>query len=305
MAVHLGFSTKVQKMSIKDVPFGKIGGGALWMAEGVDVVCCGVPSCFLCQILAPGEDDASYYRYLYIFQCLSCKLPQVVRCQLHRENPFIQEVTEESKQGEEELVDDWNTESTPSDILKLLDKPIEPQVLPDISIEVLEEDQKLTAIVNSLYSLNLKNEMEIREFYESMEGGVESAGEEKMVDSNEEDEDDDDIGIEEMEMEGKEKRDVAFDTMRWFVSYNLKNPVIRYCKGGKLLWYSDKDRPEVNPSRCKCGLLKAFECQVLPGIIGLINDENVEFGGLYIFTCPASCNQGYSVFEQALYHPSL
>lgn len=300
MAVHLGFSTKVQKISIKNVPFGKIGDRPLWMAEPVDVVCCGVPSCFLCQILAPGEDDASYYRYLYIFQCLACKLPQVVRCQLHRENPHIQEIPEESK----DPIDDWNTDSTPSEILKLLEKPVETQELPDIGLEILEEDQKLTTIVNSLYSLNLKNEDEIREFYESMEGGVESAGEEKIVDSNEDDEDDD-IGSEEMEMEGKEKRDVAFDAMRWFVSYNLKNPVIRYSKGGKLLWYSDKDRPEVIPEKCKCGLLRTFECQILPGIIGLVGEENVDFGGIYVFTCPASCNLGYFVFEQVFYHPSL
>lgn len=299
MAVHLGFPCKVPKICVSDVPLGKIGDEPLWMAQRVEVVCCGMDSVFICQILAPGEEDRTYYRYIYVFQCVSCKLPQAVRCQLHKENPYIREIVEESKDPE----DDWNTDTNSEQILKLLQAPSATEELQDLSLEILEEDHKQTQIINSLFSLNLKDEESVREFYENMEGGVESAGEEKINDSN--DEEDDDIGVEDLEVEGKSRRDVAFDTMKWFISCNFKNPVVRYSKGGCLFWYSDSERPEIRPGKCGCGAVRVFECQVLPGIIGLVGNEGVEFGGIYVFTCPASCDQGYSVFEQAFYQPSL
>lgn len=301
MAVHLGFPCKVPKIRICDVPLGKIGDEPLWMSQPVDVVCCGMRSVFICQVLAPGDDDRTYYRYLYVFQCTSCKLPQVVRCQLHKQNLYIREIVEESK----DPLDDWNTDSNSEQILKLLQSPSTTEELQDLTLEVLEEDHKQTQIIKSLSTLNLKDEESIREFYETMEGGVESAGEEKINDSNEDEDDDDDIGLEEIEMEGRARRDVAFDTMKWFISCNFKNPVVRYSRGGCLLWYSDCDRPEISPGKCACGAVRVFECQVLPGIIGLIGNEDVEFGGIYVFTCPVSCDQGYFVFEQAFYQPSL
>ena len=310
MAVHLGFPVKSAKLTLAQVPMGKIGGQALWLTEPQEVLCCASPCVFLCQILAPGDEDSAYFRYLYVFQCLNCKLPKVIRQQLSRINSVLTD--EEEVKGIEAGVDkvkekveddDWNSEPSSEVILGLLDKTQEKKEnvdLVDLGIDVFEEDGKVTDIINRLFTLDLKSDFEVSELYEAMEGGVESAGEEKI--SNSQDEDDDDIGEEDMENENKATRDVSFDTLRYFSNYHLKPPVIRYCKSGRPLWYSDKDRPDLLRSQCPCGSARIFECQILPQLISMLGDSQVDFGSIYVYTCPTSCS--VSTEEQGFYHPS-
>lgn len=310
MAVHLGFPVKSAKLTLAQVPMGKIGGQVLWLTEPQEVVCCAGPCVFLCQILAPGDDDYAYFRYLYVFQCTNCKSPKVIRQQLHRVNSVLTDEEEiKGNEGGDEKVkekvedDDWNSEPSSEVILGLLEKTQEKKEnveLVDLGIEVFEEDSKVTGIINRLFTLDLKNDYEVAEFYETMEGGVESAGEEKI--SNSQDEDDDDIGEDEMEAENKSTRDVSFDALRYFSNYHLKPPIIRYSKSGRPLWYSDKDRPDLQPARCACGSVRSFECQVLPQLISMLGESQADFGSLYIYTCPSSC--AVSTEEQGFYHPS-
>jgi pre-rRNA-processing protein TSR4 len=235
-------------------------------------------------------------------------------------NPFIKdpEDLEKTEKFEElkstpsisseafEASDDWNTEVDSDKLLNLLSSNPEPKdskPLIDLSLEIFEEDKKITEVINELFTLDVKNEGLVNEFYENMEGGVESAGEEKICNSQEDD--DEDIGEDEMENENKSTRDVAFDTLRWFSNFHLKSPVVRYCRGGRPLWYSDKERPLIVIEKCPCGVQRTFECQVLPQMASVIKDENVEFGSIYVYTCPNSCSVQGNCFEQAFYQPSL
>ena len=171
----------------------------------------------------------------------------------------------------------------------------------DVEVEIYEEDSKITEIVNKLYDINSKNDLEVNELYELMEGGVESANEEKISQESEENIDDD---LDEL-AEDKGSKDISFDVFRWFNNFFTKSPCIRYGRGILPLWYSDKDRPQIIPSLCSCGLLRTFECQILPQIIVKVPESNLDFGSIFVYTCPVSCDiQGYAV-EQAFFQPSL
>lgn len=297
MAVHLGFAKKSSRLEISQTPMGKIGGEPLWFQKNFQAICCGVNSNFICQIFAPGEEDQAYYRYLYVFQCPSCRLPLAFRDQLRKNSEFFAEP--EERKAEDEC-DDWNTETNTETLINLLEKPESTVVLSDLTLEVYEEDPAATHVINKLFGVDLGNNMATEELYELMEGGDESAGEEKI--SQEEDDDDDDL---EEIAEGNRDKDVSFDVFKWHSSFTAKCPVIRYCRNSCPLWYSDKERPQFNPGACRCGAIRNFEFQVLPQIIPAIGNLELDFGSIYVFTCPAHCEINEIVQEESFYQPSL
>lgn len=295
MAVHLGFPKKTPKLNIGQVPLGKIGGEPLWLFDNFSPSCCGIPSLFILQVLAPGEDLFSYYRYLYIFQCPGCKSPSVYRGQLSKENPYFSE--EEQKIP---IEDDWNAETTNEAIEELLETPDTIAEFCDVAVEIFEEDSKVTEVIKRLFKVDLRNQLEIGDLIEFMEGGVESNSEEKM--SQEDDDDDEDFDD---FAEDIASRDVSFEVFRWFHGFHAKSPVVRYGKNMIPLWYSDKNRPILSPNPCHCGKIRVLECQILPQVIASIPGYDLDFGEIFIYTCPNSCMiQGY-VAEEAFYQPSL
>ena len=299
MAVHLGFPKRSPRLTIAQVPLGKIGGEPIWLREPLSVMCCEVPSHFICQILAPGDEEQAYYRYLYFFQCPHCKSPSVYRAQLGKRNQFFSEEEEQKIPAE----DDWNTDTPTETIENLLVSPEVQENYCDICMEIFEEDPKVTEVARKLFTADLRNELVVTDVLESMEGNVESFSEEKISQGDEE-EDDDDDDLEEF-AEDKANRDVSFEVFRWFNDFHTRSPVIRYGRNVVPLWYSDRDRPGLVPSPCQCGAMRTFECQILPQIITAIKGYELDFGGIFTYTCPNSCEvQGYAV-EEAFYQPSL
>lgn len=301
MAVHLGFPKRSVKLEISQVPMGKIGGEPLWLIPNPNLQCCNQSPSFICQIFAPGDHDYNYYRYLYLFQCTSCKTCSVYRAQTSKANELIQEI-EETKAPNQEI-DDWNTETNTEDIISLLEKKEQKEILEDFSIEIFEEDTKVTEVINKLYTLNTKDDVVVSDFYEQMEGGVESASEEKISNSIEDD-DADEEDFDELEQENKTNRDVSFDALRWFSNFHNKTPVVRYGKDALPMWYSDKERPQIVESVCPCGSLRKFEFQVLASILNYVGNPDVEFGTLIVYSCPKACDSGNFVQEDVFFQPS-
>ena len=95
----------------------------------------------------------------------------------------------------------------------------------DTCIDIFEEDAHVTEVVNKLYVTNIKNELEVTELYEFMEGGFESASEEKISQGEDDDGEDEELGD---IAENKANRDISFDVFRWFNNSTSKSPVIRY-----------------------------------------------------------------------------
>lgn len=292
MAVHLGFPKNAEKIDLSLVPLGKIGGDPLWLGEDLEVKCCEIPSMFICQLLAPGEEDFCYYRYLYAFQCPVCLLPSVYRGQLPKSNQLIQEETKS------EALDDWNVEASTENIMDLLSTPVAPANYSDITFDIYQEDYKVTEIARKLFYMDVKNEASVNDIYELIEGGNESFNEEK-ISQDESDDIDDDI------VEDKTDRDVSFDAFKWFSNFTLKSPCVRYGRDSVPFWYSDAHRPVLANTLCSCGLVRTFECQILPQIISYVRAYDLDFGTILIYTCPRSCVSGLYVKEQAYYQPSM
>lgn len=82
-----------------------------------------------------------------------------------------------------------------------------------------------------------------------------------------------------------------------------KDQILRYArwKTGEELFFSDKNRPNVLETipRCpSCDGSRAFEFQIMPQLLSYLNVEDIpglveiDWGGLYIYTCINSCNNG-------------
>lgn len=169
-------------------------------------------------------------------------------------------------------------------------------------MEIFEEDSKMTEVINRLNRVDSKVETQVCELIELMEGGVESAGEEKISNSAEEDDEEEFDELEERNLKG---RDLSFDVLRWVSAFNVKTPVVRYGRNAEVLWYSDKERPEIRPGMCGCGSVRTFECQILPQIITMVTEGELDFGMIFVFTCPAECDISGLVAEEAFYQPSM
>ncbi|ESO08927.1 hypothetical protein HELRODRAFT_190664 [Helobdella robusta] len=76
--------------------------------------------------------------------------------------------------------------------------------------------------------------------------------------------------------------------------------IIRYSYKGKPLYYNKPIKPDEIP-KCECGCSREFEVQLLPTIINYLAVvcteekrttpifENVDFGSVYVYTCPRNC----------------
>ena len=288
MAVHIGVPVRCGEMSISDLPLGKVGGQPMNLLEEPLQVECHGPAVFICQIYAPGNTEASCFRYLYVFQCAECKSAFVYRAQLPSNTSGL---TEEPK------ADDWNEETKDTDLLEMLSSS-QTQKKSNFALEVYQESSEVTQVINRLYGLDLKNESEVQSLYEMMDLGVE-----QEVSSEEDEEGMDDL-IKEMEKKARAERDVSFDVLK-FSSDLEHNECIRYSRGGVPLWYSDSNRPNTQVPPCECGSERTFEFQVLPQVLGFVGNLDLEFGTLLIYTCQADCSITNYTPETILIQSSL
>ena len=82
-----------------------------------------------------------------------------------------------------------------------------------------------------------------------------------------------------------------------------EDQILRYARWqpGEELFCSDTNRPNVLETIPKCPYcngLRQFEFQIMPQLLSYLNIENVtgpgeiDWGGLYIYTCVNSCGYG-------------
>ncbi|XP_055605780.1 programmed cell death protein 2 [Uranotaenia lowii] len=323
--VDLGFLEPCEQEWLLTSPFfrSKVGGRPAWLElknlpGPKELLCdeCGEPCIFLCQVYAPLEDkDSCFHRTIFVFVCLkaSCYQPnvnkniKVFRSQLPRRNDYYdfnppnedqppaapakplsvsghpplcvvcgcrgpQQCSQCRKVNYCGVVHqriDWKNghkagcgkvEGTSSaDILF-------PQQEIITEAEEIEPEEKLSEAENE------KKQME--EYEKLMKEG--KTGELSELSESE------------LDKYSEQIEDKQFDKFKKIIS-SYPEQVLRYDRKSKPLWISNIVPKEI-PVCELCGRQRVFEFQIMPQLLISLNNENIDWGVLAIYTCVESCD---------------
>ena len=102
--------------------------------------------------------------------------------------------------------------------------------------------------------------------------------------------------------EPEEKKDKVFEK---FLRVTKRAPkqVVRYSRGGKPLWVSDKEAAENIPNCELCHGPRIFEFQIMPQLLASLkldelNGDSVDWGTLAIFSCQKSCGSTFPAYKK-------
>ncbi|KAF5286043.1 hypothetical protein FQR65_LT12978 [Abscondita terminalis] len=310
--VDLGFAEEGESWKLESRLFpSKIGGKPAWLElENLpsvqDLQCdnCHQQMIFLCQIYAPYEEDENnFHRTLFIFICRNPKCSQrnvnnnmkVFRSSLPRINKFYS--------------------AQPS-----LEEP-------DINFSVSKCKCKITYCCRQHQVADWKNG------HKEMCGSIkECTTQSKMLFKEYElvigEEDLEDHGVDESEALNEFKRlqsegkigtmvdasdvdleahsfvdqDPAFSKFRKRIS-KIEDQVLRYERDGEPLWIASDPKPTEIPCCEHCHGRRRFEFQVMPQMLSVLQENELDWGVLLVYTCKNSCtdSNGYKqefIFRQ-------
>ncbi|XP_011873113.1 PREDICTED: programmed cell death protein 2-like [Vollenhovia emeryi] len=321
MAVDLGFVEKCESWRLESRFFpSKAGGKPAWIdlrniPARSDLECdyCGNPCVFLCQIYAPYEEDAgAFHRTVYVFVCKNadCCRPnqsgnlRVFRSQLSRVNDFYpaEPPVEQEDWGTDIDVSRWTKTChvcgilAPShcgkckvvnyccrvhqvydwknghkDVCGVEARNCSSFLFPEYEI-VMESD-------DAAKEADLKSEQKEMDKYNAMvQDG--RAGTFQHEDVN------DDL----LQMASEEK-DETFAEFRMKMD-NYPDQILRYDRGGKVLYISSHNRITDVPKCPECNGDRQFEFQIMPQLLNFLDLKDVkclDWGILAVFTCRQSC----------------
>ncbi|KAG7199397.1 hypothetical protein KM043_014028 [Ampulex compressa] len=301
----------------------KVGGKPAWLdlknipsKKNLECDYCHDPCIFLCQVYAPyEEDDNAFHRTIYVFICRNpdcCKSNEngnlkVLRSQLSRVNqyfpaePPIEEENWRSDIGADKWVQtcqvcgisapnhcskckntnyccrahqvyDWKHCHKKSCGTNVLEKStlLFPEYELVIEPEVLEEKDE---------SVEAFEEHEMQKYRQ-----LESKGEAGSL--QHEDVQDELLSI------ANTKDDETFLQFRSRID-EYPDQVLRYEKGGEILYISSANKIEHIPRCLHCNSERQYEFQIMPQLLNFLdlkdNIKSIDWGILCIFTCKKSC----------------
>lgn len=327
--VELGFLEETECWRLDSYLFpSKIGGKPAWLSlENLptpqDLQCkkCGNTMIFLCQLYAPFEEDSdvteeqllnNFHRMLFVFICRDSKCCtrnnseniKVLRNSLKRDNEFYsfeppsedrpnldfslskwvilcnicgclaekkcsscknvfycsrQHQILDWKQGHKQECGNENTTLRKSKILFTEGEiVIEPEELHECDKDEQEKYEKL--------AMNIKN------------GTMENLSEDDL------------------EAYAAPETDKVFQKFKRRIEYNPEQ-IIRYKRGGKPLWIASQPLPENIPNCEYCNSPRQFECQLMPQMLTLLKENDLDWGIVAVYTCNQSCTDinGYKI----------
>lgn len=73
-----------------------------------------------------------------------------------------------------------------------------------------------------------------------------------------------------------------------------QDQILRYKRGGNPLWIANVEQtfgqnPQI-PNCELCDNVRQFEFQIMPQMLNLLKDDNIDWGVLAVYTCSKSCN---------------
>ncbi|XP_039482272.1 programmed cell death protein 2 [Drosophila santomea] len=326
MEIDLGFAEKSDDgawLSNRYFP-SKLGGQPAWLelealppTSQLQCSKCQGPKSFLAQLYAPFDDEFNFHRSIYVFLCRNpdCQEAQsagnftVLRSQLPRKNKFFSE-EEPSDVGEplpavpcpKKLCAACGCHA-PHVCSKC--KAIHycssehqrahwPQHKPNCGAPGAANVKPLTQIVFPEFEIVMDSN--------PVESGEDDKNDEARLAEFQELEASGKTGdlsnVSEAEMDKYFGNSAAADdkTFRQFKKQTAAEPdqIVRYKRGGQPLWITNtaktvEDQLKKLPNCTTCGGSRQFEFQIMPQALTLLEDENLDWGVLAVYTCAKSC----------------
>lgn len=327
--VDLGFAEECEAWELESRMFpSKLGGKPAWLdlknlpkLEDLQCETCKQQMIFLCQIYAPYEDnDENFHRTIYVFVCRneSCNRPnaatnfKVFRSNLKRQNEFYS--AEDPIQGPDP---NFNLSKWVS-LCKLCGCYGEKRCCKcKEAIYCCREHQILDwKERHKKTCCNSENQLEnsLHLFPEFVIALDTEQKQEKIIDEEEELQ-----AYKKLEAEGKsgclnEVSDQELDRYtgitedKTFLRFKKKiaadpEQIIRYDRGSDPLLISKYPVPENIPVCEYCGSERQFEFQIMPQMLTVLRENEIDWGMLFVYTCKRSCTDknGYKkefIFKQ-------
>ncbi|XP_018319898.1 programmed cell death protein 2 [Agrilus planipennis] len=327
--VDVGFLEECVPWQVESRLFpSKVGGKPAWLdlknlptPEDLQCSVCSKQMIFLCQIYAPYEEDENnFHRTLFIFVCKNKDCWQynksdtikVFRSNLRRANDFYPPECPEDKPQPEFNPQKWvelcslcgcKAEKHCSKCKKAAYCCREHQVIHwkefhKISCGKNEEDPyEQSSLLFSQWELVIEPE-EVKQKKVDIQKELESY--ERLKQQNK-------VGtmaeVPETELHSyaEKDQDKEFLNFRDRIS-TQPDQVVRYERGGSPLYIAKDPKPNLIPECEVCGGPRQFEFQIMPQMLSMLKQYDLDWGVLLVYTCKASCTkEGYKrefIFKQ-------
>jgi len=299
---------------------GVAGGLPIWLFphDGVKCLGCDASMSFLLQLYAPLDDNENaFHRVLYVFVCRTCSDQiTVLRGQLPQLNEFYVECC----QGDDNVPSpNTNPLATKPSIEKLFSRKI---IVVEREMAVVKNAcyvcgvQTKTAC-SSCHSVHYCSKEHQKEHWPKHKEVCKMLRKSQQMNSIDDDEDDENFTQDDLDktVAGNDlnalaslrnSKSNAFDRFQVRVSRE-REQCIRYCRWPSdsleddleedwnskgPLWLSDVNQCSIIPLCEHCGVERKFEVQILPQSLHYLEELEIDFGTICIYTCVNSCGDG-------------
>lgn len=324
--VDIGFAEECEPWQVNRIFFpSKIGGKPAWLnpqnlPDPSELECstCNKPMIFLCQVYAPFEEDVNnFHRTLFIFICRNgaCSVNNssnnmvVYRCNLKRDNlyysyepPMENPSNVEKVQkyvslceicgcfapkrcskckiaaycSREHQVFHWKESHKNSCGNGCSDQPS----------QIVFNEYELLVEPEEIEENQVDEEIEINKFNQLEQEG-------KTGTLNE-------VSETELDMHAAITEDKTFMAFQNRISCN-KEQVLRYERGGEPLWIAKEPLPSIIPNCENCDSERQFEFQIMPQMLTILKEIEVDWGVLAIYSCKKSCDTGIAYKKEFIF----
>lgn len=321
--VELGFMEDAESWRLESYLFpSKIGGKPAWLdlkylptPEDLQCKICKNPMIFLCQLYAPLEENMdispnqlenNFHRTLFVFICRNSKCCsrnnssniKVLRSTLKRNNEFYSfDPPSEDHPTLDFSLNKWTTvcevcgcyaEKKCSSCKSVLYCSRQHQVF-----DWKEKHKNECCLVKNNHKKSniLFNEGEIVIEAEEI-NDVDNTDFEryKMMVDNSKNGTMSNISQEEFEAYAAQETDKVFQKFQKRIKHNSEQ-IIRYKRGGKPLWIAKYPLPEKIPNCEYCNSPRQFEFQIMPQMLSVLTENDLDWGIITVYTCVLSCSE--------------
>jgi pre-rRNA-processing protein TSR4 len=315
--VDLGYAQECESWEVDSYLFpSKIGGKPAWLdlqnlpsPEWLQCENCHNPLVFLCQVYAPFEEDAAnFHRTVFVFICReskccvrnsSCNV-KAFRSSLPRRNEFYSFDPPEERRLAEFCPSRWTKlcslcgcrgEKLCSKCKKVSYCSREHQVVD------WKEGHKGECEGDASQRVSSKLFAQFEVVIEAEEVKEKRVDESEELDKYRQLERDGKTGTMRDLSDGDIEKYAVSDSDKVFTQFKERigdngEQILRYERGGAPLWIAREPTPESVPECEYCGAPRQFEFQIMPQILSVLHENELDVGVLVVYTCSRSCTSG-------------
>lgn len=315
--VDLGYLENCERWQVACYNFpSKVGGKPAWLClenlpKSNELQCeqCQQQLIFLCQIYASIEDDEiNFHRTIYVFICRNSKCCQrntntnlkVFRNNLKRKNKYYSyDPPAEHEENREFSVEKWSklcnlcgcySEKQCSRCKLANYCSREHQIIDWKEQHKTECDSSGTTDSTRKPSKLLFPEYEIVIEAEELPTKIVDEDEElKKFDKIKQQSTLNDVDVDDLQTHASIDNDKTFTRFRKRTEIDPEQ-ILRYQRNGEPLWIANEPKPNEIPNCEYCGDCRQFEFQIMPQLLSLLNENDLDWGILAVYTCRNNCN---------------